>query len=138
MLLTANPQIQLPMNDPNRNALCDVIRECAFGLHSYLRHGHVEKVYENGLRHRLEKRGIMVNQQVALSVLDEDGFPLGDFYADLLVEGQIVVELKACRSVVDEHVAQLLGYLRSSRKRIGLLVNFGTPKLHVKRYLLDQ
>ena len=121
------------MNDSNLNSLCDVVRQCSFDLHSYLKSGHVEKVYENGLKHRLEKAGLSVQQQAPLPVSDEYGFLLGDFYADLLVSERIVVELKACGSAVDEHVAQLLGYMRSSRRRIGLLINFGAPKLYIKR-----
>src|SRR5208337_1857330 len=90
--------------------LCDQIRETAFALHRYLRHGHLEKVYENGLAHRLRKAGIQVKQQHALQVLDEDGTGLGDDLADLLVEGELIVELKACRAITDEHIAQRLGY----------------------------
>jgi len=59
-------------------ALCDQVRETSFALQKYHRHGHAEKVYENGLAHRLRKRGIRVEQQCAIMVLDEDGTPLGD------------------------------------------------------------
>ena len=92
--------------------LCDQIRETGFALHRYLRHGHLEKVYENGLANRLRKVSIQVEQQHALHVLDEDGTVLGDYFADLLVSGELIVELKACKALTDEHVAQLLGYLR--------------------------
>lgn len=61
---------------------------------------------------------------------------LGDYYADLLVEQRLIVELKAVREVADEHVAQILGYLRSARVETGLLINFGAPKLHIKKYLM--
>ncbi len=118
--------------------LSDVVRETAFALHQYLRHGHLEKVYENGLAHRLRKLGLDVVQQMPLPVYDEDGTMLGDFYADLIVASELIVELKAVRAIADEHVAQLLGYLRSSKKRYGLLINFGAPKLFIKRYVLDQ
>jgi GxxExxY protein len=77
--------------------LCDQIRETAFALHRYLRHGHLEKVYENGLANRLRKAGIQVEQQHALRVLDEDGTVLGDYFADLFVCGDLIVELKAAR-----------------------------------------
>ena len=89
--------------------LCDQVRETAFALHRYLRHGHLEKVYENGLAHRLRKAGVQVKQQHPLQVLDEDGTVLGDYLADLFVEGELIVELKACKALADEHVAQLLG-----------------------------
>ena len=118
------------------NLLCDAIRETSFAIHRYHRHGHVEKIYENALAHRLRKQGIEVRQQHLLKVFDEDGTLLGDFAADLLVEQQLIVELKAVRAVADEHVAQLLGYLRSSRTETGLLINCGSPVIHVKKYLM--
>lgn len=89
--------------------LCDQIRQIAFDLHVYLRHGHLEKVYENGLAHRLRKAGLMIEQQYPLKVLDEDGTILGDYYADLFVEGGLIIELKACKALAAEHTAQVLG-----------------------------
>jgi GxxExxY protein len=117
--------------------LCDQVRETSFALQRYLRHGHLEKVYENGLAHRLRKAGVLVAQQHALQVLDEDGTVLGDYFADLLVQGELIVELKACKTLTDEHVAQLLGYLRGCRFEHGLLVNFGSRKLEVRNYVLS-
>jgi GxxExxY protein len=70
-------------------------------------------------------------------VYDEDGTPLGDFYADLFVGGKLIVELKACRAIVNEHIALLLGYLRASRTEHGLLINFGAAKLQIKKYVLS-
>ncbi len=118
------------------NQLCDVVRETCFALHCYHKNGHVEKVYENGLAHRLRKLGLDVRQQHPLHVFDEDGTLLGEFFADLYVENRLVVELKATRSVANEHIAQLLGYLKSGRIETGLLINFGAPILHVKKYLI--
>lgn len=117
--------------------LCDRIRETAFSLHQYLRHGHLEKVYENGMKHRLLKAGLTVEPQYPLKVLDEDGTVLGEYFADLLVSGILIVELKACQSIDDAHVAQLLGYLRACRREHGLLINFGAPKLQIKKYALS-
>jgi GxxExxY protein len=97
----------------------------------------VEKIYENALANRLRKLGLEVKQQHPIQVFDEDGTVLGDFYADLFVENQLVVELKAARNVIDEHVAQLLGYLRASRIEHGLLVNFGSTKFQIKKYILN-
>jgi len=118
--------------------LCDRVREIAYSLHCYLRHGHLEKVYENGLVHRLRAAGIRVEQQVALQVSDEDGMVLGEYVADLVIEGRLIVELKACKTLADEHVAQLLGYLRGCRIEHGLLINFGSPKLQIKKYALSE
>jgi GxxExxY protein len=91
-------------------------------------------VYENGLAHRLRKEGLQVQQQVPLKVHDQDGTVLGDFVADLIVEDILLIELKACRTLADEHIAQLLGYLRSCPIQHGLLINFGGPKLQIKKY----
>ena len=119
-------------------ALCDVVRETSLALHRYLRHGHLEKVYENGLAHRLRQAGLAVEQQTPLKVLDEDGTILGDYFADLLVEGCLIVELKACQSLANEHTAQVLGYLRACQIEHGLLINFGAPKLQIKKYVLSE
>lgn len=120
------------------NRLCDIVRETSFAIHRYHRHGHVEKIYENALASRLRKQGIQVEQQYPLTVYDEDGTVLGDFAADLLVGDSLVVELKAVRVIADEHVAQILGYLHSSRRETGLLINFGSPILSVKKYLMNK
>jgi GxxExxY protein len=117
--------------------LCDRIRETSLALHRHLRHGHAEKVYENGLAHRLRKQSLLVVQQHPLSVFDEDGAILGDYYADLFVQNQLIVEIKACRALVDDHIAQLLGYLRASRNEHGLLVNFGAPSLEIRKFALS-
>jgi GxxExxY protein len=121
----------------NINALCDIVRETSFAIHNYHRSGHLEKVYENALMHRLRKRGLTVEQQYPLPVYDEDGTLLGDYYADLFIEGCLIAELKAVKDIVDKHVAQILGYLRSSRIETGLLINFGGKKLYIKKYLMS-
>ena len=117
--------------------LCDKIRGIAYSLHRYLGHGHLEKVYENGLIHRLRKAGLKVEQQVPLMVADEDGTVLGNYFADLVVEDVMLIELKACKTLADEHTAQLLGYLRACRIEHGLLVNFGAPKLQIRKYVFS-
>jgi len=117
--------------------LCDVVRETGYAAHRYLRNGHVEKVYENSLSNRLRKQGLKVIQQHPLSVFDEDGTLLGEYFADLFVEDKLIVESKALRAVLDEHVAQLLRYLRSSRCEHGLLINFGASKFAIRKYALS-
>ncbi len=123
-------------DESNIKTLCDQIRESAFALHAYLRQGHLEKVYENGLANRLSKAGLKVVQQKPLQVSDEDGTVLGEYFADLFVEDCLIVELKACKALADEHVAQTLGYLRASNLRDALLINFGAPKFQVKKLIL--
>ncbi len=118
--------------------LCDRVREIAYSVHEYLSHGHMEKVYENALANRLRKAGFKVEQQVPIKVFDEDGTLIGEYFADLLVEGRLIVELKACRAIADEHTAQLLGYLRGSRVEHGLLINFGSYRFQIKKYVLSR
>ena len=89
-------------------ALCDVVRQTAFELHTYLRHGHLEKVCENGLAHRLRAAGMYVEQQQPLKAYDEDGTVLGDYVVDLFINKTLIVELKACTSLADEPIAQVL------------------------------
>ncbi|NQV18065.1 MAG: GxxExxY protein [Armatimonadetes bacterium] len=117
--------------------LCDIIRETSFSLHKFLKNGHLEKVYENGLSHRLIKKGLDVKQQFPINVYDEDETLLGEFLADLFVENCLIVELKACKTLINEHTAQLLGYLKASRIEHGLLINFRNPKLQIKKYILS-
>lgn len=117
--------------------LCDTAREASFALHKYLRHGHVEKVYQNGLLHRLRKQGIIAEVEVPLQVRDEDGTVLGDFFADLLVQKELLVELKAVKQLTDEHVAQVLGYMRASSIEHALLINFGSARLEIRKFVLN-
>lgn len=116
--------------------LCDQVRETAFALHKYLGPGHLEKVYQNGLLHRLRKQGLTVADDFELDVFDEDGTVLGHLEPDLYLSFPLIVEIKAVRAIVDDHIAQLLGYLRATRVEHGLLINFGAPKLQVRKYIL--
>ena len=118
-------------------ALCDVVRQTSYAIHVYHAHGHLEKIYENALASRLRKQGLDARQQHPLSVLDEDGTVLGEYLADLLVNGLLIVEIKACRALATEHTAQSLGYMKSARIRDGLLINFGSYKFEIKKYVLD-
>jgi GxxExxY protein len=126
-----------PENNQNIFKLCDLIHETSFSIHKFHRHGHLEKVYENALVHRLRKAGLHVEQQFPLPVYDEDGTILDDYKADLFVKRCLIVEVKAYRTLIDDNIAQLLGYLRSSRIEHGLLVNFGSTKLQIKKYVLS-
>ena len=122
----------------NINQLCDIVRETSFAIHTFHKNGHLEKVYENALAHRLRKKNLDVEQHYPLAVYDEDGTRIGEYFADLFIEKSLIVELKACKAIADEHIAQILGYLKSSRIENGLLINFGGPKLQIKKFILTQ
>lgn len=120
------------------NELCDAVRQTAYGIHVYHGNGHLEKVYENALTHRLRKMGLDVRQQHSLKVHDEDGTEIGDYYADLVVENRLIIELKAAKTIADEHIAQMLGYLKSARIEHGLLINFGSYRFQIRKYAFSQ
>jgi GxxExxY protein len=117
--------------------LCDLVRETAYAVHLYHGHGHLEKVYENALAHRLSKLGLNIKQQCPIKVFDEDGTIIGEYFADLIIEDRVVAELKACRALAEEHTAQLLGYLRSTRLEHGLLLNFGNYRFQIRKYAMS-
>lgn len=114
------------------NDLCDIVRQTAYDMHVYHGNGHLEKVYENALVHRLRKAGFDVKQQHPLKVYDEDATVIGEYYADL------IVELKAAKAIADEHVAQTLGYLKASRIEHGVLINFGSYRFQIRKYVFSQ
>jgi GxxExxY protein len=115
-------------------ALCDQVRQTSYDIHVYHGHGHLEKVYENALAHRLRKAGLDVKQQHPIKVHDEDGTLIGDYLADLFVENELIVELKAVKALANEHEAQILGYLKSARLEHGLLINFGSYKSEIRKF----
>ena len=114
--------------------LCDQVRQVAYDIHVYHRHGHLEKVYENALAHRLSKAGLIVRQQHPINVFDEDGTPIGEYLADLLIEDSLIVELKTAKALAPEHEAQVRGYLKSSRLEDGILINFGSYKFEIRKF----
>ena len=118
------------------NALCDLVRQTAYEIHIYHGHGFLEKVYENALAHRLAKAGLEVQTQFPLPVYDQDGTPIGDYFADLLVADELVIELKAAKTLNAEHEAQILGYLKAARRKHGLLINFGSYKFEIRKFAL--
>jgi GxxExxY protein len=119
------------------NQLCSLVRETAYAIHLYHGHGHLEKVYENALAHRLRKAGLRVHQQHPIPVSDEDGTIIGEYFADLIIEEVLIADLKACRALIDEHTAQVLGYLRGAGKEHGILINFGLYKLQIETYAMS-
>lgn len=124
------------LSDGEVNKFCDVIRECGFGLHRYLGPGFREKAYERGLVHRMRKAGLSVTVQPRVKIFDEDGTELIEEIMDLVVEDVLILELKAVRETSDADIAQLLGYLKATKFRHGLLINFGAPKFFIKKYVM--
>ena len=114
------------MSGEELDRLIEQVRQVSYRLHVYLGVGLLEKVYENGLKHRLTKVGFKVDAQKPLKVVDEDGFILGDYYADLVVNDELIIELKAVKTITNEHLAQLLNYLAITKQPAGLLINFGS------------
>ena len=116
-------------------ALTDAVISCFYAVYSTLGHGFLEKVYENALLHELNKRGIRAEAQRPISVR-YDGKVVGEYFADLIVEDCLIVEIKSVRCLLPEHEAQLLNYLKATDIEVGLLLNFG-PKPELKRKVFD-
>jgi GxxExxY protein len=115
------------------DALTERIIGCAYQIANTLGPGFLEKVYENALAHELRKAGLSVTQQQGIEVR-YDGILVGDFIADLIVEGTVIIELKASQEHSDFYTAQCLNYIKATRKPLCLLINFGRAKLDIRRY----
>jgi GxxExxY protein len=114
------------------NQITEQIIGCAFTVGNKLGCGFLEKVYENALVHELRKSGLRVKQQFEINIY-YDGIIVGEYAADLLVEGCVLVELKALRTMGDKEIAQCLNYLKATKLTLCLLINFGNPRVEVKR-----
>lgn len=108
--------------------LASEVGQIAYGVHEYFGNGLLEKVYETALEHRLEKAGYKVERQKPLKVYDSDGFCVGEYFADMAVNDELIVELKAVKALATEHLAQILNYLKITGLPIGLIINFGSYK----------
>jgi len=104
----------------------------AYKVANTLGRGFLEKVYENALAYELRKDGIKVEQQRPIDVY-YDGQVIGFYISDPFVEDLLPVELKAAKSLDDVHLAQALNFLKASKRRVGLIINFGTPRVEIKR-----
>jgi len=112
------------------------IRQAAFEVHRYFGSGFLEKVYENALAYKLRRLGLRVEQQIPLKVHFENGVVVGEYVADMITEGKIVIELKAVETLAKIHYVQLKSYLKVTGYRLGLLINFGGTKLEFKRVIV--
>jgi GxxExxY protein len=122
------------MNTDDRrfDPITEKIIGCAFKVASKLGSGFLEKCYENALVYELRKAGLNVEQQVSLKVM-YDEIVVGEFCADILVEGVVLVELKAIEQLAAIHAAQCINYLAATRLPVCLLINFG-KRVDVKRF----
>jgi GxxExxY protein len=117
------------------NPVTEKIIGCAFTVSNALGAGFLEKVYENALALEIQKAGLKVLQQHPIQVW-YDGVVVGEYFADLLVQDSVVVEIKAVKAFDETHWAQCLNYLKATGLRLCLLLNFGKPRLEIKRIVL--
>jgi GxxExxY protein len=116
---------------PHSNITENIIG-CCFEVMKELGSGFLENVYKNALYLAMKQRGLNVSVEQSFEVVFRK-HKIGKYIADLIVENLIVVELKCCKTLLPEHQAQLINYLKASERPIGLLVNFGNPRLDYKR-----
>ncbi len=115
--------------------LTDRIIKVFYKIYGKLGYGFLEKVYENTMMIEFKKKGIIAIAQAPIKVLYE-GEVVGEYYADIMVEDKIIIEIKASNILAGENEAQLLNYLKASNIEVGLLLNFG-PKPEVRRKAFD-
>ncbi|MEO8606016.1 MAG: GxxExxY protein [bacterium] len=107
---------------------------CAISISDALGHGFLEKVYETALAHDLGKAGFVAETQKRFAVR-YDGIVVGEYRADLVVDRRIIVEVKAAKAIDPAHQAQVLNYLKATGLKVGLILNFGTPFVGIKRLM---
>ena len=120
------------MSEDEINRMTEAVIGCAYQVGNTFGFGFLEKVYENSLAIAIRKAGFSVEQQRAI-VVRYEGEVVGEYVADLIVEGFLLVEVKCAKAIDDAHKAQCINYLRATRMNIGLLINFG-PKVEVRRF----
>ena len=118
------------------NEITYKINGAIFEVNRILGPGFLEKVYENALMVELKSRGLRAINQAPLNVLYKKEI-VGDYFIDILVEDEVIIELKTVDKIEKIHEAQLLNYLKATGKTVGLLVNFRHPKAEIKRLVLD-
>lgn len=112
----------------------DGIISVFYDVYNTLGYGFLEKVYQNSMEIELKSRGFIIEPQKKIQVYYK-GFPVGDYYADIIVNNAVILELKAAEYIVPEFESQLLNYLKASDIEVGLLLNFGKkPELKRKIY----
>ena len=120
--------------DEHTEKLAGRIVGSAFEVLNELGHGFPEAIYQKALAHELGQSGISVEQQVPFKVRYK-GVLVGNYYADIVVDKRVIIELKTVEKLVPAHVGQVLNYLRAGNLHVGLLLNFAKPKLEYRRVL---
>lgn len=110
-----------------------IILSCAFEVSNELGAGFLESVYEKAMLVSLKKKGLTAFVQHPIKVFFQ-GENVGDFFADILVDGKVIVELKVSKAISPEHQAQIINYLNATGIKVGLIINFGNPKLEYRRF----
>ena len=118
------------------NEITYKINGAIFEVNRILGPGFLESVYENALMVELKSRGLRAINQAPLSVIYKEK-SVGDYFVDILVEDEVILELKTVDKIEKIHEAQLLNYLKATGKTVGLLVNFKKQKAEIKRLVLD-
>lgn len=116
------------------NELTEKIIGCAYEVSNALGSGFPENVYEKALQHQALKTGLIAERQYQMKVFF-DGILVGEFFADMLIGQKVLVEVKAVRALDELHVAQAMNYLKASGMPICLLINFGRPKIEIRRFV---
>ena len=122
--------------DAHGSELTEAVIGAAFEVSNMLGAGFLERVYERAMLRELALRGLNAKAQVSFRVCYK-GQCVGEYFADLVVERQIIVELKCVERIANEHLAQCINYLKVSGLQVALLINFQRPKVEWKRVLLD-
>jgi GxxExxY protein len=123
------------MTDYKHSELTGMIIKAFYNVYNKLGYGFLERVYENAMLIELNKMGLHGVKQYAINVYYDNEI-VGDFFSDILVEDEIILELKASKENINEHEAQLLNYLKATEKEVGLILNFGL-KPQVKRKIFE-
>ena len=112
---------------------------CSFEVHKYLGNGFQEVIYQRALAYELGKAGLVFAREIEQDIFYKElREPIGTRRADFVVEGKVLVELKAIIQLEDVHIAQALNYLKAYKLEVGLLINFGSKSLTFKRLVLTQ
>lgn len=116
--------------------LTDAIINAFYAVYNELGYGFLARVYERALAHELNKRGFTIIQQAPVQVY-YDGQVVGNYYADLLIDNLVIVEVRVSPTIAPEHEAQILNYLRATQYEVGLILNFG-PQPQIKRKIYNR